>query len=87
MSDVSDLLSRIDSEFASMDKAIKDFQQENVRAHQAREQRIEQFQIVCDQLKAVWKPREEWTYSLENIDHFEPTGEPDADYESYRHHL
>ncbi|GAA1140964.1 OB-fold nucleic acid binding domain-containing protein [Nocardioides aquiterrae] len=38
-------------------------------------------------VKAVWKPREEWTYSLENIDHFEPTGEPDADYESYRHHL
>ncbi len=57
MSDVSDLLSRIDSEFASMDKAIKDFQQENVRAHQAREQRMEQFQLVCDQLKGVWKPR------------------------------
>lgn len=38
-------------------------------------------------VKAVWKPREEWTYSLENIDHFEPTGDPDADYESYRHHL
>ena len=38
-------------------------------------------------VKAVWKPREEWTYSLENIDHFEPTGDPDADYETYRHHL
>jgi uncharacterized OB-fold protein len=38
-------------------------------------------------VRAVWKPREEWSYSLENIDHFEPTGEPDADYESYRHHL
>ena len=38
-------------------------------------------------VKAVWKPEAEWTYSLENIDHFEPTGEPDADYESYRHHL
>ena len=38
-------------------------------------------------VKAVWKPQEEWTYSLENIDHFEPTGDPDADYESYRHHL
>lgn len=38
-------------------------------------------------VKAVWKPEEEWTYSLENIDHFEPTGDPDADYESYRHHL
>ena len=38
-------------------------------------------------VKAVWKPEEEWTYSLENIDHFEPTGEPDADYDTYRHHL
>lgn len=38
-------------------------------------------------VKAVWKPEEEWTYSLENIDHFEPTGEPDADYQTYRHHL
>lgn len=38
-------------------------------------------------VKAVWKPQEEWTYSLENIDHFEPTGDPDADYDTYKHHL
>lgn len=38
-------------------------------------------------VKAVWKPREEWTYSLENIDHFEPTGDPDAEYDTYKHHL
>ena len=38
-------------------------------------------------VKAVWKPREEWTFSLENIDHFEPADEPDADYDTYRHHL
>lgn len=38
-------------------------------------------------VKAVWKPEEEWKYSLENIDHFAPTGEPDADFETYRHHL
>ncbi len=25
--------------------------------------------------------------STQNIDHFEPTGEPDAPYESYAHHL
>ena len=36
---------------------------------------------------AVWKPREEWETSMRNIDHFEPTGEPDAPYESYAHHL
>jgi uncharacterized OB-fold protein len=36
---------------------------------------------------AVWKPRAEWGTSPENIDHFRPTGEPDAPYESYAHHL
>ncbi|WP_459963311.1 Zn-ribbon domain-containing OB-fold protein [Nocardia sp. IFM 10818] len=38
-------------------------------------------------VKAVWKPREEWDYGLDNILHFEPTGEPDAAYESFAHHL
>ncbi|MEC3913641.1 Zn-ribbon domain-containing OB-fold protein [Nocardia sp. CDC160] len=38
-------------------------------------------------VKAVWKPREEWGLSIGNIDHFEPTGEPDADYDSFAHHL
>ena len=36
---------------------------------------------------AVWKPRAEWSTSPGNIDHFRPTGEPDAPYESYAHHL
>lgn len=38
-------------------------------------------------VKAVWKPRDEWGTTIENISHFEPSGEPDADYESYRNHL
>jgi len=38
-------------------------------------------------VKAVWKPREEWAYSLENIDHFAPTGDPDADFDTYKQHL
>lgn len=38
-------------------------------------------------VKAVWKPREEWGFGLENVDHFEPTGEPDAEYDTYKHHL
>ena len=37
-------------------------------------------------VKAVWKPREEWDVG-HNIDHFEPTGEPDAPYDSFAHHL
>ncbi len=38
-------------------------------------------------VQAVWRPRQEWTTSMENISHFEPSGEPDADYESYSRHL
>ncbi|WP_173675083.1 Zn-ribbon domain-containing OB-fold protein [Mycolicibacter terrae] len=38
-------------------------------------------------VQAVWKPREEWTYGMENIEYFRPTGEPDAEYDTYKHHL
>lgn len=38
-------------------------------------------------VKAVWKPREEWGTTIENISHFAPTGEPDADFDTYRQHL
>ena len=38
-------------------------------------------------VRAVWRPREQWGTTSENIDHFEPTGEPDAPYDSYAHHL
>jgi uncharacterized OB-fold protein len=38
-------------------------------------------------VEAVWKPREEWGLGIDNIDYFRPTGEPDADYDTYKHHL
>ncbi|MGW5572879.1 Zn-ribbon domain-containing OB-fold protein [Nocardia thailandica] len=38
-------------------------------------------------VEAVWKPREEWGHGLENVDHFRPSGEPDAEYDTYRQHL
>ena len=38
-------------------------------------------------VKAVWKPREEWGTTIENISHFSPTGDPDADYDTYKFHL
>ncbi|OFB39249.1 DNA-binding protein [Mycolicibacterium sp. (ex Dasyatis americana)] len=38
-------------------------------------------------VEAVWKPQEEWDLGIDNISHFRPTGEPDADYDSYKHHL
>ena len=38
-------------------------------------------------VQAVWKPKEEWGLGIDNIDYFKPTGEPDADYDTYKHHL
>jgi uncharacterized protein len=38
-------------------------------------------------VRAVWKPREQWGTTPENIDHFRPTGEPDAPYQAYAQHL
>jgi uncharacterized protein len=38
-------------------------------------------------VRAVWRPPEQWGTTSENIHHFEPSGEPDAPYDSYAHHL
>jgi uncharacterized OB-fold protein len=38
-------------------------------------------------VEAVWKPREQWGTTVENIEYFRPTGEPDADYETFKDHL
>ena len=38
-------------------------------------------------VRAVWRPREQWGPTPQNISHFEPTGEPDADYQTYASHL
>jgi len=38
-------------------------------------------------VRAAWKPRDQWGTTIENIEYFEPTGEPDAPYESFKDHL
>jgi len=38
-------------------------------------------------VEAVWRPRDEWGLGIDNIEYFKPTGEPDADYDTYKHHL
>ena len=35
-------------------------------------------------IQAVWKPKEEWTHSLENIKWFTPIDEPDIDVSTLR---
>ena len=38
-------------------------------------------------VEAVWRPRDEWDFGIDNIEYFRPTGEPDAEYDTYKHHL
>jgi hypothetical protein len=38
-------------------------------------------------VEAVWKPREDWGLGIDNIEYFRPASEPDADYDTYKHHL
>jgi len=38
-------------------------------------------------VEAVWRPRDEWGLGIDNIEYFRPTGEPDAEYDTYKHHL
>ena len=38
-------------------------------------------------VEAVWIPREEWTTSVANIRYFRPSGEPDAEFDTYREHI
>ncbi|MBS1692035.1 MAG: OB-fold domain-containing protein [Actinobacteria bacterium] len=38
-------------------------------------------------VQAVWKPRDQWGLGIDNIEYFRPTGEPDAEYDTYKHHL
>lgn len=38
-------------------------------------------------VEAVWKPVEERDFGIDNIEYFRPTGEPDAEYDSYKKHL
>lgn len=38
-------------------------------------------------VEAVWKPPAEWGTTIENISHFRPVEEPDADFDTYAMHL
>jgi hypothetical protein len=38
-------------------------------------------------VEAVWVPAEEWGPTLASVKYFRPTGEPDADYETYKEYL
>src|SRR5688572_17246722 len=57
MADVSKLLSRIDAEFDGLKQRVQKLQTEKVAEYQGRQDRLEQYSRVCEQLREVWKPR------------------------------
>lgn len=57
MSDIANLVSRIDAEFVAVDKQIKEFQVQQLHDYQGRTQRLELFSKVCEQLRNTWHPR------------------------------
>lgn len=57
MPDVNQLLSRIDAAFQSSKEKIQSLQAQQTEAHQERQQRLEQFEKLLDELRAVWQPR------------------------------
>lgn len=57
MSDVTNLVNRIDAEFTAVEKHIKEVQIQQVQDYQGRQQRLELFSKACDQLRETWRPR------------------------------
>ena len=57
MTEIETLLGRIDAEFDAAKKHVEEFRQEKVTEYKQRQQRLEEFGTVCDQLRDLWKPR------------------------------
>lgn len=57
MTNVDALLKRIDAEFESARKKVRQFQEEKLAEYHERQQRLEVFSSICDQLRDEWKPR------------------------------
>jgi YHS domain-containing protein len=56
MSDVNELVRRIDAEFDAAEKNIKEFQAQQIQQYHDRQQRLEQFSETVEGLKDVWRP-------------------------------
>jgi hypothetical protein len=57
MPDINNLASRIDAEFAAVEKKVKRIQSEQVDQQKQRENRLEQLNQMFDQLQDIWRPR------------------------------
>ena len=57
MPDISTLASRIDAEFSAVEEKVKKLQVQKLEEDKQRQQRLEQFNKVLDQMSDIWKPR------------------------------
>lgn len=57
MESLANLLSRIDAELNTVQQRIKQLQENTVAEYRGRQERLEQFAQVCEQLRDVWRPR------------------------------
>lgn len=57
MENLTNLLSRIDAELNTVQQRIKQFQEHKIAEYRERQERLEQFARVCEQLQDVWRPR------------------------------
>jgi YHS domain-containing protein len=57
MTEIDNLMGRIDAEFSSVDAKIKKQQAEQLQDYRERQRRLEQFGRVLDELRDIWRPR------------------------------
>jgi YHS domain-containing protein len=57
MPDISNLASRIDAEFSAVEEKVKKLKVQEVEERIQRQQRLEQFNKLLDQMSDIWKPR------------------------------
>jgi YHS domain-containing protein len=57
MADISKLLARIDSEFATGEQKVKAFQAEQTQAYEDRQSRLKTYEEVCEKLRDIVLPR------------------------------
>jgi YHS domain-containing protein len=57
MPEIESLSSRIDAEFAAVEKKVKDMQLERLREYRERRKRLQQLDGVFQKLAGAWKPR------------------------------
>lgn len=57
MSDVKDLIARINAELSVYREKAAQFRSQQVEEHKGRQERLERLEAVFDQLRAAWRPR------------------------------